>query len=224
MEEFYFNMDATGGDIDSQETPPVNVTPVELKDTDIAEVAVKFSGLRPDGSPKAIANYCAYDQDSPEDDFDRNLIGDIECNRVELTLDRMTGFYTLDFVFDSPNNKSLKLFWSRLQRHKMNETYESDKLWIFFIKLVQNTSNGELGDRVLFSANILNPLAFFLIRTVPEEEAKDYLVDTGVYCGGNTVRLLLHRDLVTFQYEEIDTDEWGVDTDNEEFSESGDDF
>ena len=178
--------------------------PLEMNEKDIAELATRFSGFKPDKTAKAMLTYCAYDNDSPEDDMDRNTFGSIENARVELSLDQMNGFYTLDVIFDSPENQSLKLFWARLQKHKLNETYTPEKLWIFFIKLIENLDDEQIEKQgVVMSANVLNPLAFYLIRTISDDKVPDFEVEPGVYSGGNTVRLLLHKDLVTFQYDSI---------------------
>lgn len=178
---------------------------LELNEKDISEMARRFSGIKQGRDPKAVATYCAYDNDSPEDDFDRNTLGSLDNVRIELSLDQLNGFYTLDFIFDDPQNLTLKLFWAKLQKHKMNETYNPEKLWIFFIKLIENIDGDELEKRdSVLSVNILNPLAFYLVRTVPDSAVVDYEVEPGVFCGGNTVRMLLHKDLVTFQYDTID--------------------
>lgn len=181
---------------------------LRLNAKDLVEVTSHFSGLKPDGTPKAFLNYSAYDFDVPEDDIDKNTISSANPVRIELCLDRMTGFYIMDIIFQDENDISLKLLWAKLQKHKSNETYLGDKMWIFFIKLIENLSDDELEHTTgVYSADILNPLCFYLIRTIPDQKVEDYEVEPGVFSGGNTIRLLLHSDLVTFQYEDMEDDE-----------------
>lgn len=191
---------------------------LRLNANDLAEITRKFSGLKSDGKPKASLSYCAYDFDAPEDDVDKSTICFPEPSRIELSIDKATGFYTLDVIFKDEKDPTLKMMWARLQRHKSNEVYQCDKTWIFYMKLMEEN---DVAEGALFTADILNPLSFYLIRTVPDQYIEDYEVESGVYCGGNTIRFLLHRDLVTFQYEDIDLsdidneDENGEDTDDD---------
>lgn len=180
---------------------------IEMDIRSTAEIAQHFSGLRPDGSPKAILHYCAYDFGAPDDDIDKQTISVARPARAELSLDRLTGFYTLDLVFPDENDLSLKLLWQKLQKHRSNETYRSDTTWIFYIKMFENLTDEELEfSNTVYTADILNPLAYFLVRTVPDQKVQDYPVEPGIYSGGNTIRMLLHRDLVTFQYETLEND------------------
>lgn len=184
---------------------------LRLNANDLAEITRKFSGLKPDGKPKASVSYCAYDFDAPEDDIDKNTVCFPETTRIEFSVDKVTGFYTLDLIFKDSEEATLKMMWARLQKHKSNETYLCDKTWIFYMKLMEDEESAE---GTQFTADILNPLAFFLIRTVPNQDVEDFEVEPGVFTGGNTIRFLLHRDLVTFQYEDVE----GID-ENMEFDE-----
>lgn len=180
---------------------------VKMNFKEMAEVARHFTGLRPDGLPKAFVNYTSYDFSAPEDDIDRQTVSTAHPARAELSLDKMTGFFTLDLIFRDENDMSLKLLWAKLQKYKSDETYMSDRTWIFYIKMFENIPDEELGKTpVVYTADIMNPLAFFLIRSVPEQKVRDFEVEPGKFSGGNTIRLLLHPDLVTFRYEELEND------------------
>lgn len=218
MNEFDTNALLQEEDFETQSVDEQNV--LELNEKDMAKYALRFSGLKADRTAKSLVSYCSFDNDAPEDDLDKNSFGSLENARVELTLDQMSGFYLLDLIFDNPNNQTLKLLWAKLQRHKQNETYSPDKLWIFFIKLIENLDDEQMKKQgTVMSANILNPLAYFLIRTVPDEMIEDYQVEPNVFCGGNTIRLLLHKDLVTFQYDTVellDDDELELESEQDE--------
>lgn len=202
------NYDATNNN-DVEENPILR-----LNADDMADICRRLSGLKFDGSPKVSVSYCAYDFEAPEDDPDKDTIYFADITRAELSLDKMTGFYVLDLSFKDAEDPSLKLMWARLQKHKSNETYLCDKTWIFFIKLIEDEESAE---GTAFAADILNPLVFYLIRRVPNEDVSDYEVEPGVFTGGNTIRFLLHRDLVTFQYEDVPSDE-----DQDEYTEEDD--
>ena len=105
------------------------------------------------------------------------------------------------------------MMWARLQKHKSNETYLCDKTWIFYMKLMEDEESAE---GTQFTADILNPLAFFLIRTVPNQDVENFEVEPGVFTGGNTIRFLLHRDLVTFQYEDVESVDEDMELDEED--------
>lgn len=184
---------------ETQETEQI----LRLNAGDMAEIASRMSGLRRDGSAKVSVSYSAYDFEAPEDDAEKNKISFADIARAELSVDKVTGFYTLDLVFKNSDDATLKMMWAALQRHKSNEVFQCDKTWIFYIKLIEEENEDE-SEEMLFTADILNPLAFYLIRTIPNQLEFDYEVEQGVYCGGNTIRFLLHRDLVTFQYENVE--------------------
>ena len=182
-----------------EQTPTMDF--MELTVNDMVRYASMMSGLKADGTPKSILSYASYDFDAPDNDPEKDEFYFCRPKRIDLSLDKVNGHYLMDVVFDDCEEKSLKMFWARLQRHRMNEIYASDKTWVFYMKLVQDEDNPESG--VVYTANMFNPLAYFLIRTVPNEVVRDYEVDTGVHSGGNTVRLLFHPNLVTFEYEDV---------------------
>lgn len=213
--EFEETFESVNENAAESETPigvQLNLTP-----KDIAEFTRRFSGLKKDGKAKAVVSYSAYDFDAPEDDADKDSIFYTEPARIELSIDQFIGFYTLDFIYKDEKDPSLKTFWARLQNHKSNEVYMGDKKWIFYIKIVEDNKDVEKESGIVYTVDILNPIAFFLIRTIPDDYVKDYLVAPNTYCGGNTVRMLLHNDLVTFSYEEsyVNEDE-NVEEDNAE--------
>lgn len=180
---------------------------VTLSTHDIADITQKFSGISADGLPKTTVSYCAYDFHSPEDDPDRNNVHIIEDARVELFLDQTNGFYSMDLIFDQPDNKNLKLLWSSLQKHRSNEVYRGDKMWIFYINLLENPS---IESNVVFTGHILNPLMFSLTRQVPNQNLPEDMeneIESGIFQGGNVIRFVLHKDLVSFQYESFELEE-----------------
>lgn len=177
---------------------------VEMSEKDLSEIMLRFSGIDENGVPKSVVTYSAYDYDAPEDDPDKNNVFTAEDAKVELSVDWRTGFYTLDLIFDSPENRFLKMMWAKLQRHKSNEVYMGDKLWVFYISLMETGSalSGEKNKDV-FVANIMNPVLFFLTRQVPNQDAGEEFeteLGSGCYLGGNCIRMLLHKDLVKFKY------------------------
>ncbi len=200
-----------------------------LSPKEVADIAQHFSGMKADREPKGLLSYSFYDFDAPDNDIDKQTIFVVKGARLELSMDHMTGFYILDVIFNSSANMSLRDLWAHLQRHKSNQVYAGNKTWICFMKLIQNLSDEEEAkSTTTFTANIMNPLSFYLIRTIPiedeygmdsvyenkdtdSEEDKDSLVrenkgyevenDDGSFCEGNTIRILLHPSLVQFQYE-----------------------
>lgn len=196
-----------------------------LSPKEVADVAQHFSGMKAGKEPKGLLSYSFYDFDAPDNDIDKQTISVAKGARLELSMDHMTGFYILDVIFDSSANMSLRDLWAHLQRHKSNEVYAGNKTWICFIKLIQNLSDEEEAkSSTTFTANIMNPLSFYLIRTIPiedeygmdsiyEDEDTDKSTpvrknrgfevenDDGSFCEGNTIRMLLHPSLVQFQYE-----------------------
>lgn len=187
-----------------------NKDTIELNAKDIFEITTKFSGIGENKEPKSVVTYCAYDFDAPEDDVDKNSIYYVKEARVELSFDHKTGFYTMDLIFDNPDNKELKLFWARLQKHKSNETFLGDKLWIFYINLTENDfSESDNGN--VFTASIMNPLLFFLTRKTPDQMlSTEEPLEDDMLQGGNCIRMLLHKDLVSFRYiakEDLEDDE-----------------
>lgn len=177
---------------------------IVLGANDIYEITKRFSGLSADGSPKATISYCAYEFNSPDDDVDRNNIRSIDNARIELSLDKSTGFYTMDLIFDNSDNTDLKLLWSSLQHHKSNETFFGDKMWIFYMNLMEKDSAYEEN---VFTANVLNPVMFFLTRQIPNQEVEEEEYEKGMFVGGNVIRFLLHKDLVSFQYMNVNESE-----------------
>lgn len=173
---------------------------VVLSANDIADITQRFSGISSDGSPKTTVSYCSYDFNSPEDDPDRNNIRIIENARVELFLDQTNGFYAMDLIFDSPDNKDLKLLWASLQKHHSNEVYQSSKMWIFYINLLENA---QVEENVAYTGHVINPLMFSLTRQIPNQdlsEDEEVEIEHGIFQGGNVIRFVLHKDLVSFQY------------------------
>lgn len=174
---------------------------VEASQKDIYNIMSRFSGLDENGVPKATVTYCAYNADAPEEEIEKQPVYTAEEAKVELSVDWKTGFYTLDLIFDDPDNRFLKMMWANLQKHKSNETFDGEKLWIFYISLIENNSVvNENGDSDVFIANIVNPLLFFLTRQVPNQEIFNEEEEANVFYGGNCIRMLLHKDLVTFKY------------------------
>lgn len=180
---------------------------VVLSADEIADITQRFSGINQDGSPKTTVSYCAYDFHSPEDDPDRENIHIIEDARLELCLDHTNGFYSMDLIFDSPDNKDLKLMWSCLQRHHSNEVYQGDKMWIFYINLLEKEP---VDENVAFTGHILNPLMFSLTRQVSNQDLSEDMeeeIEHGIFQGGNVIRFVLHKDLVSFQYATFELEE-----------------
>lgn len=173
-----------------------------LTQKDIAEYTFKFSGLSKEGKPKSYLTYNCYEFNEENLSEEKETIYYADAKRIELSIDRMNGFYTLDLIFDSCENTTLKMLWARLQKHKSNEVYQADKTWIFYMKLAQDDEL--LEDSAIYTANIFNPLAFYLIRSVSNEEVKDFEIEENVFSGGNTIRFLIHPDLLTFQFEELE--------------------
>jgi len=184
-------------------TPHSNLSEEEkimhLTVNDCAELASRFSGMNPDKTPKAALAYQSYDFHADEDSSEKDSVFHVNANRIEMSLDQINGFYTLDIIFDSCEDITLKTMWARSQKHHSNEVYQPDKTWIFYVKLVTQMPNDE---GMVLTADILNPLAIYLIRRTPNELVPDYPVLDGGYSGGNTIRMLLHPELVTFRYEE----------------------
>ena len=120
--------------------------------------------------------------------------------RIEMTYDKVSGFYTMDLIF-KPDSKDLKLMWAAIQKHRLNVVYEPEKTWIFLFEIEEI---GEEGATEIIVADILNPLVSYLVRKVPDEQAIPFGVEGNATCGGNTIRCLLHPDLVSFTGLHID--------------------
>lgn len=174
----------------------------EMSQKDLVEVMARFSGFDEEGVPKSLVSYCSYNADSDPEEIENGPVFEAEDAEVELSLDWKTGFYTLDLIFDDPDNRCLKMMWASLQKHRENEIKEGDKPWIFYINLLEtNPLVREDGGTDVFMVNIINPLIFFLTRQVPNQDVFVEYEDEGhVFYGGNCIRMLLHKDLVTFKY------------------------
>lgn len=177
-------------------------TKTELDQKEVYEIMQRFSGLDENGVPKATVSYCSYNADAPDEEIAQSPVYLAEEAMVELSMDWKTGFYTLDLIFNDPDNRFLKMMWANMQKHKSNEVYDGEKLWVFFINLIENNSIvKEDGSSDIFMANIINPVLFFLTRQVPNQDVfVEYEDEGNVFYGGNCIRMLLHKDLVTFKY------------------------
>ena len=195
---------------------------VEVTYKNIAEYASYFTGTKEDGEPKGYLTYMSYDNGVPEDDPSKSEGHILEGATLSLSVDPLTGFYLLDVNFTSADNTSLKTFWARLQEFRQRQMEEPEKLWIFYIELLENF---EEDDEVIYTVRIVNPLAYYLIRSVPNEGVpNEFEVENGIFSGGNTVRLLLSREFVEFAYETGDGEDYSYESEEDQESEEDVEF
>lgn len=184
-----------------------------IDENTVARFLRALSGRTEDGLGKAVISYQSYAMEDAEDSEEKNRVYSLNNACVEFSLDRKNpGFFTLDIIFRSYDDPELKIFWSRLQKHKRNMALEGEKTWIFYINLLERESvtyQTETQD-TLITANVFNPLIYYLTREVPNMLTTEKEMNRGEGVeelqGGNIIRMLIAEELVTFQVNsEIDT-------------------
>lgn len=173
-------------------------------------------GTNENGEPKVTIKYRTYALEDPEDSEGKETIYDISAHTslevgmtpigttaepsLDISMDpSVPGFYTVDIIFDSFDNPELKFLWAKLQQFKKKLVTEPNKSWLFFL-LLQETAKDEKNRQLRI--NVLNPVLFYLTRSIPGTLSTDEVTEYDGLQGGNVIRMLIQESL--FIVEEIE--------------------
>lgn len=192
-----------------QEEPIENTNTCSLTEADLNQFINRFSGIDPNtGYSKTTISYQTYDFDAPDDDPNKQRVYQLTNAVVQISRNkRYNDLYTIDFIFKSPDDTELKLFWARLQQYLKNQSQHSDKDWIFYINLLERASVSlqTLKNDTLLIGNIINPILFYITREVPNLAVFDKNINQEMI-GGNIIRMVVGKENLTFNLEtDIDT-------------------
>lgn len=188
-------------DYQNQETPTV------LTGEQLSDFLTRLSGKSPDGSPNSLITYKTYNFDGLEEDPDRDHIIYADNAYINITLHQsMPNIYLVDICFPSPEDLQLKHLWADLNKHLDNERRYPDNRWIFYFNVLEKQSISDINDyeACALTANILNPIMFFLTRQDPSMKTDDTNID-GHLQGGNVIRMLVPNELLTFSISDPQT-------------------
>ena len=179
-------------------------------ENEIIELIQHITGKTETGLPASVIGYQTYaleDADSPEVNVP---IYTTSKAHIEMYFDKMYPmFYDVDFIFPSADEPELKLMWGNLQRFKKNQINKSDKTWVFYINVLgTNDVTVQTSEQdILVTANIFNPILFYLTREMPSYRCQDNFNETdNEYYGGNIIKMLVPKEFVTFNItNKIDT-------------------
>lgn len=182
---------------------------IKLSENDLNNFINRLSGIDNEtGYAKASISYQTYDFDAPDDDTNKQRVYQLTNAVIQISRNkRYNDLYTVDFIFKSPDDTELKLFWARLQQYLKNQSQYSNKDWIFYICLLERASVSlqTIKNDTLLIGNLINPIMFYLTRETPNLETIDKNINNEML-GGNIIRMIVGKENLTFQLEsDIDT-------------------
>lgn len=196
METRYPDLQDTG-----EENPPEQISD-EMFTSFIERLSGKEQGVQ-----KVVLSYKSYNMDSLESDPDREIVYTAAEASVNIyNSDKFNDLLTVDICFTDSNSTQLRMLWNNLQKFLQNRTKYPQGQWIFYFNILEkestlNTNEDGISDVLI--CNLLNPIIFYLTREKPDTPAKDEEVD-GQMLGGNIIRMLFTKPLVTFELSSID--------------------
>ena len=174
--------------------------PKVLTSEQLSDFLSRISGKHPDGSAKSLITYKSYNFDGFEDDPDRDRIIYADNAYINVYLHNSIGnMYVVDIIFPSATDLQLKHMWNDLTKHMEDETKYPDNRWIFYINVLEKQSVSDMNnyEECALTANILNPVIFFLTRQQPDMLCDDKM-QNGHLQGGNMIRMIVPNELLTF--------------------------
>lgn len=205
---------------EERENRPTQVT-IEGTDIEIAEIIEHITGKNEDGKPASVIGYQFYALEDVENPDIPVQIYNISKAFVEIYFDKTYPmFYDINFIFPTAEDMELKLMWGNLQRFKKNQIKEPNKTWTFYINVLgaKDVTLQTTNPDILVTANIFNPIMFYLTRQIPNFLCQDnFNQDENEFYGGNVIKMLVPRELVTFDIRnDIDTNELKGEVESEE--------
>lgn len=197
--EEYFQDTETEEDIETvQESGSAEPVTIEK----ISELTAELSGTDAMGVRKSVAVYMTYDLENGEmmGYIEPSVVGEV---RTELSVDRLTGFYSLDLYFEDSEDANLLALWGSLFDCRQKQIYETDTNWVSHFKLTQVVENMDQGTDVL-TAELINPLIYSITREKPDQKVSEFEFQENMLFGGNIIRMVFHPNTVTFQYERVE--------------------
>ena len=195
--------------MDTENTDFAEDTPTELSRAELAEFTRRLSGRNEDGESKVILSYQSYAIEDEEGSVGKETVYTSSKCHVELSLDvNNPQYFVMDIVFRGYDEPELKMLWGRLQKFKRSVATNLEKTWVFYMNLLEKASISKRTDQgdLLFTADIINPLLFYLTRETPDFLCTETRSDEGELYGGNVIRMLIPTEFVTFKIrDDIDT-------------------